>query len=56
MKYKKMRVVLVKITENHHILGEFGGLLPFTILKLPTMYCYISTLIKHIDLTINLIN
>ena len=28
MKFKKMRVVLVKITENLHILGEFGGLRP----------------------------
>ena len=26
--YKKMRVVLVKITENLHILGSFGGLRP----------------------------
>ena len=45
--------------QNHRVsifwvhLGTFDLL---TILKLPQMCCYISTLMKHIDVTINFIN
>ena len=35
---------------------HLGAFDPLTILKLSQMYCYISKLMKHIDLTINLIS
>ena len=34
---------------------NLGAFNPLTILKRPKMYCYISTLMKHIDITINLL-